>query len=108
MRRTPLVVLATAAVVALVAVVAARGDIFRNGPYFDGYVAPTHGGHTAYSDGCSTWWVGNKAYWPGSDPARITFIDVNGGWHYTKKSTINPVSQAITVEMSEALGRTKE
>jgi hypothetical protein len=106
--RSPLVIVAVAAAaVALAASVVARGDIFRPGQYFGAYVAPGHGGHTGYSDGCSSWWIANKGVWSGGDSARVTYIDLSGGWHYTFKSSTTPVSREITLEQSKALGRTK-
>jgi hypothetical protein len=102
------IVLAAAFAVALVVAVAARGDLVRTGQYFGAYVAPGQGGHTGYSDGCSSWWTSNKAVWPGGDTARVTFIDVGGGWHHTVKSPINPVVSTISTEQSRSLGRTKE
>jgi hypothetical protein len=89
--RSPLVIVAVAARPLLrAAAVVARGDIFRPGQYFGAYVAPGQGGHTGYSDGCSSWWIANKGVWSGGDSARVTYIDLSGGWHYTFKSSTTP------------------
>ena len=106
--RSRLSLLAAAIAVALAFAVAAfAAEIIRPAQYFGAYVAPGQGGHSDYSDGCSFWWINNKAVWPGGNYARVTYIDVNGGWHYTVRSTVNPLTQDITLQQSKALGRTK-
>jgi hypothetical protein len=105
--RVTLSLLAAIAAAALLGVVAAVADVIRPGQYFGAYVAPGQGGHTDYSDGCSSWWVDNKAVWPGGNYARVTYIDVSGGWHYTLRSTVTPIAQDISLQQSKALGRTK-
>ena len=105
--RLPLLIVVAATIVALAVAVVARGDIVRTGQYFGAYVAPGQGGHTGYSDGCSSWWLANKAVWSGGDAARVAFIDLSGGWHYTFRSAVSPVTREITLDQSRALGRTK-
>ena len=98
--------LGVACVLAFVGAQAAEGDYTRVAEYFRGYVAPTQGGASGYSNGCDVYIV-NEADWPGANYARVTYIDTSGNWHYTVKSTSSPLDDVLTVSQSNALGRTK-
>jgi len=105
MRRFAVLVSAIA-IGASVGVAAARAD-YSFAQYFQGYVAPGQGGHTGYSGFC-WWWTANEGTWPGADPARVTFIDGGGGWHYTVSSTSSPVISAPGLVAMQQLGIMKE